>query len=312
MHSGSRRAILAALAANLGIAVAKFGGFLTTGSASLLAEFVHSVADSGNQALLLWGAAASARAPDPSHPFGYARERYFWSFVVALVLFSLGGLFAIVEGIERIGHPEPLSHPAVAVAILIAGCVFEGFSFRTAIRESKIAKGDAGWWAFVRETKNPELPVILLEDLGALCGLVIALVGVVLSVATGDPVFDGWASIVIGLLLSAVAAVLAIEMKSLLIGESANPQELDSIRIAIESSPEVHRVIHMRTQHMGPDEILVAAKVEFSAGVDFEGLTHAIDDAEKRVRERLDHREIMIYLEPDIFESAPPASDDAT
>jgi len=304
MNSGSRRAIFAALAANMAISVAKFGGYFVTGSASMLAESVHSLADSGNQALLLWGAAAAGRAPDASHPFGYARERYFWSFVVALILFSVGGLFAIVEGIERMLHPEPLNRPEVAVTILVIGLIVEGLSLRTAIHEARIAKGDDGWWAYIRRTKNPELPVILLEDFGALCGLAIALGGIALSVATGNGMFDGGASMLIGVLLCALAAILAVEMKSLLIGESVSSAESDAIRNAIESSTHVSRVIHMRTQHLGPNQILVASKVEFAPSVNFDELAQAIDDAEASVREQLVEREIMIYLEPDVFKPA--------
>jgi cation diffusion facilitator family transporter len=301
MNPGSRRAIFAALAANMGITVLKFIGWTVTGATSMLAEAVHSIADSGNQALLLWGAAAADKAPDATHSFGYGRERYFWSFVVALILFTLGGLFAIVEGIERIGHPEPVARPEIAMAILVAGMLIEGLSLRTAIRESRVAKAGTSWWNFIRRTKSPELPVILLEDLGAMCGLTIALVGVALSAMTGNSVFDGWASISIGVLLCGLAAILAVEMKSLLIGESVNPVDDEAIRRAIEASPKVNRVIHMRTQHFGPDEILVGIKVEFASNVGFEELATAIDDAEARVREKLPDQEVMIYLEPDVF-----------
>ncbi|MBW2724956.1 MAG: cation diffusion facilitator family transporter [Deltaproteobacteria bacterium] len=302
MKAGSRRAILMALGANLGIAIAKFAGFFVTRSASLLAEAVHSVADTGNQALLLWGAAAAEHEATADHPFGFGRERYFWAFVVAMILFSLGSLFAISHGIEKLGHAEPLNQPQWAIGILLLGIVLEGGSFWTAIQAARPLKGDNSWWRFVRNTKNPELPVVLLEDLGALVGLVIALMGISLSILSGDPRYDAGASILIGLLLGIIAIILAIEMKSLLIGESVSEQNLAAIREALQSGPDVRHVIYMRTQHLGPDQVLVAAKVEFSSTLSFEELTHAIDRAEARVRERLSKLTVVIYLEPDIFE----------
>ncbi len=308
METGNRRAIVAALGANLGIAIAKFVGFLITRSASLLAEAVHSVADTGNQALLLWGSSAAEKEPTPDHPFGYGRERYFWAFVVALILFSLGCLFAVVHGIEKFFHAEPLNEPQWAIGILLLGIVLEGGSFWTAVKTALPLKGDAGWWNFIRRTKNPELPVVLLEDLGALVGLAIALAGIVLSLVTGDPRYDAGASIVIGVLLGVIAAILTIEMKSLLIGESAAETDLEVIRSALESVPDVRKVIHLRTQHTGPDELLLGAKVEFAASLSFEELTHAIDRAEAGVRESLPALTVTIYLEPDVFEPTSPDS----
>lgn len=302
MDSGSRRAILAALAANMGIAIAKGVGFLFTSSASLLAETVHSIADTGNQALLLWGSVAAEREPSPEHPFGYGRERYFWAFVVALILFTLGGLFAINLGVEKFQETQPLRHPELAVGILLLGVLLEGYSFRTATKAARILKGESSWWSFIRHTKNPELPVVLLEDLGALVGLTIALLGVGLSLASGDPRYDAAASVLIGLLLGVIAIILVIEMKSLLIGEGATEKDLESIRNALESGPDVRTVIHMRTQHLGPDELLVGAKVEFSSTLSFTELTHVIDRAEARIRACLPKMEVTIYLEPDIFE----------
>lgn len=304
MKAGSRRAILMALGANLGIAIAKFVAFIATSSASMLAEAVHSVADTGNQALLLWGAAAAEREATPTHPFGYGRERYFWAFVVAMLLFSLGCLFATSHGIQKFNHTEPLTRPEWAIGVLLLGIVLEGASFRTAVMVARPLKGNRSWWQFVRSTKNPELPVVLLEDLGALAGLVIALIGITLSLLLGDPRFDAGASIAIGLLLGVIAVVLAIEMKSLLIGEGVLETNVVAIREAIESDPDVRRVIHMRTQHLGPDQVLIGAKVEFSSTLSFEDLTHAIDRAEARVRERLSQLAIVIYLEPDVFEAS--------
>jgi len=302
MATGSRRAIYAALAANLGIAIAKFAGYLFTHSASLLAEAVHSMADTGNQVLLLWGSSAATRAPSPTHPFGYGRERFFWSFVVALVLFSLGGLFAIVHGVEKLGHAQPLNEARWAVGILVLGLLLEAASLRTAVMAARPLKGNRSWWTFVRQTKNPELPVVLLEDLGALLGLLIALIGVVLTLLTGDPTYDAGASIVIGGLLALIAGVLAVEMKSLLIGEGAHPRHLETIHTALQATGDVQRIIHVRTQHIGPDELLVGAKVEFESTLDFEQLTHAIDRTEAKLREALPQLELTIYLEPDVYE----------
>lgn len=300
MDPGNKKAVVAAMLANAGIAVAKFVGFGLTGSSSMLAEGVHSVADSGNQGLLLWGGAAAARAPTAAHPFGYGRERYFWSFVVALILFALGAVFAIYEGVHKLADPHPLEQAWWAVGILGLSIVLESLSFRTAIVEARRAKGRASWKQFVTRSKSPELPVVLLEDLGALVGLVLALAGVLLSMATGDPTWDGVSTIAIGALLGVIAALLAVEMKSLLIGEAADPEQRRAMLEALSASAPVRRVIHLRTQHIGPDEILVGAKVEFDGALDFEALTHAIDSAESAVRAAVPEAR-WIYVEPDIW-----------
>ena len=302
MQPGNRRAILAALAANLGIAVAKFVGWAMTGAASMLAEAVHSLADSGNQALLLWGGASAERPATEEHPFGFARERYFWAFVVSLVIFSLGSLFAIYEGVSKLLHPHELTSPMVAVAILVAGIGMEGVSFRTAVVEATKQKKQLGWWAFIRQTKSPELPVILLEDLGALLGLVVALMGIGLASLTGDPRFDALGSITIGVLLGVIAALLATEMRSLLIGEAATIEDREAIRQSLSQTPSVERVIHMRTQHFGPDQLLVALKVQFEAGLTTEGIVDGINDAERRIRERVPAAK-LVFIEPDIYRS---------
>lgn len=307
MNAGNRRAVLAAMLANGGIAVAKFVGWGFTGAASLLAEAVHSLADTSNQGLLLWGGAAAARAPTRDHAFGFGRERYFWSFVVALVIFSLGSLFAIYEGVSKVLHPHALTDPAWAIGILLVAIGLETFSFRTAIVEARLQKGEASWWIFIRRTKNPELPVVLLEDLGALLGLVIALCGVALAVWTGDPRFDAAGSIAIGVLLGAIAVVLAIEMKSLLIGESASLRHEDAIRKACLAQEHVRRIIHLRTQHIGPEEILVATKLEFDPELSFRELASAIDAVEVRIRAVLPFS-ALIYVEPDVYQDrATPA-----
>jgi cation diffusion facilitator family transporter len=298
--SGGKRAIVAAFLANLGIAIAKFVGFAITGASSMLSEAIHSLADTGNQGLLLLGDRRSARVADEEHPFGYGRERYFWAFVVAVVLFTLGSMFAIYEGIHKIQHPEPLESPAVAIVILGVAAVLEGFSFRTAVHESRELKGDATWWRFLRTAKVPEFPVVLLEDAGALVGLAVALTAVVLNIVTGDSVYDGIGSVIIGGILGVIAVFLCIEMKSLLIGESASPADRDRILGALASSPDVRRVIHSRTEHLGPEEILLAAKVEFSDDLDVPGLAAAIDRVEAAVRAAVPSVR-LIYIEPDVF-----------
>ena len=305
MHEGSRRAIVAAFAANLGIAIAKFGAFAFTGAASMLAEAVHSVADTGNQALLFLGSARARRTPDEHHPFGYGRERYFWAFVVALVLFSVGALFAVVEGIEKLLHPHELESPYVAIAVLAVSIALETASFFTARREANLLRRGESWLAFIRHTKNPELPVVLLEDLGALVGLLIAGAGIGLAIATGNPRFDAAGSIAIGVLLGGIAVVLAAEMKSLLIGEAATPAVIAKIRTAMESAPHVARIIHLRTLHLGPDDLLVASKLAFDPRLDFASLAKAIDETERRVRAEVPAAR-LIFLEPDVDREPAP------
>ena len=299
MQEGSKKAVVAALLANSGIAVAKFVGFLATGASSMVAEAVHSVADAGNQGLLLLGGSRARKAATPEHPFGYGRERYFWSFVVALVLFTLGSLFALYEGQEKLRHPHELESAAWAVGILVVAIVFEVFSLRTAVHEAAAAKGGASWWEFVRHSKVPELPVVLLEDIGALVGLVLALGGVGLAEVTGDPRWDAAGTLAIGVLLGVIAVILVVEMKSLLIGESASPGVVDAIAGAMAADDRVKRVIHMRTQHLGPDELLVAAKIEVDGGLNLDDVSALVDSAEQRVRAAVPVRCVM-YLEPDV------------
>ena len=295
--------MLAALGANLGIAVTKLVAFVITGSASMLAESVHSLADSGNQALLLLGRSRARRAQTEEHPFGFGRERYFYAFVVAVVLFTVGALFSLYEGVHKIMSPEEIRQPAVAFAVLGIAMVLESFSLRTAVRESNEVRGQIGWTAFIRRSKAPELPAILLEDLAALTGLVFATAGVALATITGNGKWDGAGSLAIGVLLGVVAAVLAVEMKSLLIGESASAEVERAIVTALENGPEVRRVIHLRTLHLGPESLLVAAKIAIS-GADSAALVAAgIDAAERRVRTAVPIAE-TIYLEPDIYDAA--------
>ncbi|HEX6245408.1 MAG TPA: cation diffusion facilitator family transporter, partial [Polyangiales bacterium] len=263
-----------------------------------------SLADTGNQALLLFGQRRGQRAPTERHQFGYARERYFWSFLVAMVLFMLGSVFAIYEGIHRLLHPAPLESPLLAVSILGVAAALEGWSFRTAIKEARELRGDQSWLSFIRRTKAAELPVVLLEDLGALAGLLIALVGVGLSSLTGDTRFDGIGSIVIGVLLGVIALLLSWEMQSLLIGEAAEPEVEQQIRAALSGSADVRRIIHLRTVHLGPEDLLVAAKLEFNAALDAPRLCERIDEAEAAVRAAVPMARLM-FIEPDVFR--PPA-----
>jgi cation diffusion facilitator family transporter len=301
--SGGTKAIIAALLANAGIALAKFVGYLVTGSSSMLAEAVHSVADTSNQGLLLLGGKRAQRVATAEHPFGYGRDRYFYSFVVALLLFSLGSVFALYEGIHKLESEEPLTSPLVAVVILVVAIGLEGFSFRTAIAESRPLKGRLSWWGFIRQSKSPELPVVLLEDFGALIGLVLALLGVGLSVLTGNPVFDALGTIAIGVLLGVIAVILIVEMKSLLIGEGASAPVLGRIVGAIEEGGLVQRVIHIRTQYLGPEELLVAAKIALQPCTTIEDVARGIDAAEQRVRSAVPEAR-LIYLEPDLDRSA--------
>jgi len=301
---GSTRAIIAALLANLGIAVTKFIAYVLTSSSSMLAESIHSVADSGNQALLLFGGKRSQRSATEEHPFGFGRERYIYAFIVSIVLFSLGGLFALYEGWHKLQDPHPIdSWQWVPITVLLVAIVLEGFSFRTAIHESNAVRGNQSWVAFIRRAKAPELPVVLLEDLGALIGLVLALIGVGLTLITDNGVWDGLGSIAIGTLLVIIAVVLAIETKSLLLGESASGDAVAKIRAALESVPLIERVIHMRTQHLGPEELLVAAKIALAPDLSAQDVARAIDEAEERVRAAVPIARV-IYLEPDIYRSA--------
>jgi cation diffusion facilitator family transporter len=305
---GTKRAIAAAFIANLGIAVSKFAAFVITGSASMLAESIHSVADTGNQGLLFLGGKRAQKAPTPEHPFGYGAERYFWAFVVALVLFTLGAMFALYEGIQKLIHPHALDSPIWAFTVLGIAIVLEGWSLRTARREATPSRGRTSWWTFIRTTKSPELPVVLLEDTGALVGLLFALVGISLAEITGNSRWDALGSIGIGLLLGVIAMVLAIEMKSLLIGEAVAPRVDEEIRAAILDGPEVSRIIHLRTQHLGPDDILLTAKLEFTCTTIPE-LARAIDSAEARVRATAPTVR-LIFFEPDLYDAARADVDD--
>ncbi len=311
---GGTKAVVAALLANLGIAITKFIAFFLTGFSSMLAEAIHSLADSGNQVLLLLGGRKAKRAATPEHPFGYGRERYVYAFIVSIVLFSIGGLFALYEAYHK-WHETHAMHDFdpfsdehggsarwwwVPVVVLAVAIVLESFSFRTAILESNKVRGRRKWLEFVRGAKAPELPVILLEDLAALFGLVFAFLGVGLMLVTKNPLFDVIGTGLIGLLLVSVAIFLAIEMKSLLLGESASPEHIGRIVAAIESVDGIDRVIHQRTLHVGPEEVVVAAKVAVPAGTTVEDIADAINAAEVKAREAAPDLTLLMYLEPDI------------
>jgi len=307
---GGNKAIVAALSANLGIGVTKFVAFALTGASSMLAEAIHSVADSGNQLLLLVGGKQAKKEADVQHPFGYSRARYYYAFLVAVVLFTLGGLFALYESWHKFQHPEPIeSWQWVPILVLVIGLVLEGFSLRTAIQESNKVRGNASWPAFIRKSRSPELPVILLEDFAALLGLVFALFGVSMTLLTHNGLWDAAGTGMIGLLLCVVAFVLAKETKSMLMGESATPEDVRAIRAALEAS-DLGDVIHMRTMHLGPDDVLVAAKV----GVPFDMAAHEVgrlvDEAEARIREAVPAAR-LIYLEPDVRRSTAATGPDA-
>jgi cation diffusion facilitator family transporter len=297
---GGTKAIVAALLANLAIAVAKFVAFIITSSSAMLAESIHSLADTSNQALLLHGGRRAKRKADVQHPFGYGRERFVYAFVVAIILFSIGGIFSLYEGIEKLRHPHPLESAWIAVAVLVFAIIAESFSFRTAIKESNHSRGSQGWIAFIRHSKSPELPVVLLEDFAALVGLVLALGGVGLTILTGNPVFDAIGTIAIGVLLVLVAIVLGIETKSLLVGEGASAADAVKIRDAINAQPEVEALIHMKTLYLGPDELLVGAKVAFAKSKKLGDVAAAINRLEVSIRSAVPVARV-IYIEPDVY-----------
>lgn len=300
---GGTRAIIAALLANTGIAIAKFVAFLITGASSMLAESVHSVADASNQGLLLLGGKRSKRQATAEHPFGFGRERYIYAFIVAIVLFTLGGLFALYEGFHKIqlvldGEGELVS-PLIAIIVLVVAIILESLSLRVAIKESNHVRGSQSWVQFIRHNRSPELPVILLEDIGAEVGLIFALIGVSLSAITGNAIYDGIGTMGIGLLLVIIAVILAIETKSLLLGESATESDLAQIRAAITATDDVESIIHMKTLHLGPEELLVAAKVAVVAESTAAEVAAGINAIEQRIREAVPIARV-IYLEPDI------------
>jgi cation diffusion facilitator family transporter len=300
---GSRRAIIAAFLANLGIALSKFAAFALTGAASMLAEAIHSLADTGNQGLLMLGGKRSLRPADEVHQFGYGTLRYFWAFVVALVLFSVGGLFAIFEGIEKLLNPHELEDPRIAIGVLLISVVLESFSLRTAMRESREERRDKSIYQFVRRTKIPELAVVVLEDIGALVGLTFALIGITLASVLDEARWDAAGSLAIGVLLVIIAIVLAIEMASLLVGEAAAPEVVEKIRNILNGHREVVRVIALRTQHVGPDDIMLNAKLEFDPTLTVARLAAVVNELEVEIR-TAEPKARTIFIEPDVFRAA--------
>ena len=296
---GGTKAVLAALAANLGIAASKFGAFAVTGSSSMLSEAVHSVADSGNQLLLLYGGKRSQREATATHQFGYGRVRYVYGFIVSIVLFLIGGVFALYEGVHKVQHPDDVGDTRIAIIVLIVAILLETFSFRTALREANKERGTRSLLAFVRDARQPELPVVLLEDAGALLGLLFAFIGVTFATITGDGRWDGLGAVAVGVLLVGIAVFLSIEMASMLVGEAALPSEERAIIDALEGSALVDRVIHLRTLHVGPDELLVAAKIAVGKTATAADIAHGIDDAERALRTRVPGAK-YVFLEPDL------------
>jgi cation diffusion facilitator family transporter len=296
-ESGGHGATVSALAANIGIALAKFVAFAFTGSASMLAEAIHSTADTSNQALLLLGLKRSQREPTAAHPFGFGRERYFWSFVVAVVLFTIGGVASLLEGFEKFRAPHEISSAPWAFGVLGVAIVLESLSLRVAAREANRSR-KGSWWSYIRDTKEPEVAVLILEDTGALVGLLVALAGIVASTVFHEARYDAVGSLAIGVLLCAIAITLAIELWSLLIGESATPEDIAAIEGAIAEAPELADLIYARTLHIGPDSIVVGAKVRLRSELTFDEVVNVINAMESRIRERVPAAR-FVYIEPD-------------
>ena len=307
---GGTKAVIAALLANSGIAVTKFAAAAISGSASMLAEGVHSVADAGNQVLLLVGGRRAKKEATETHPFGYGRERYIFAFVVAIILFSVGGMFSLYEGIHKLEAHEELNLPWIPLLVLSVAIVLESFSLRTAVIEANKARGDQSMVSFIRHAKQPELPVILLEDIAALIGLVFAFAGVGLSLLTGNVIWDAIGTIAIGVLLVVVAVVLGIETKSLLVGEGASRADADRIRAAFAAHPKVEAVIHMKTLYLGPDELMVAAKIAVAKTTKAAEIAKTINEVENAVREAVPVARV-IYIEPDIYVASSNTSTEA-
>jgi len=296
---GGTKAVVAALMANSGIAVSKFVAFAITGSTSMLSEAIHSVADALNQVLLLIGGKRSKRAADDQYQFGYGRVRYVYGFMVAIVLFMVGGIYSLYEGSHKWNHPEPVSNHWIAIGVLTIAIILESFSLRTAVQETNKVRGKRSFAKFVRDARQPELPVILLEDFGALLGLVFALFGVSFAVITGDGRWDGMGAMAIGTLLIIIAIILIREMSAMLVGEGALPEEYDAVKAALESAPLVERVIHLRTLHVGPDALLVGAKIAIRRCDTAQDIAEGIDEAERLLRLAVPSAQ-YVFLEPDL------------
>ncbi|MBO9711280.1 cation diffusion facilitator family transporter [Sphingomonas sp.] len=299
--------LYAALLANLGIALAKFAAAAFTGSSAMLTEGVHSLVDTGNQLLLLYGQWRSGRPPDKDHPFGYGRELYFWSFVVAILIFGLGAGVSVYEGWQHYRHPEPMANPAVNYAVLGIAFVLEGGSWAIAMREFAKAKGDCGWWQAIRESKDPAGFIVLFEDSAALLGLVVAAAGVWASQAWRDPRIDGMASIMIGLILAGVATLLARESKGLLIGERADGGVIDRVREIVAGEPGIVHVNHIRTVHTAPDRIFVAISADFEDAMTMGVGESLIETIEHRLKAAVPAIS-SVYIRPEKREDAEPVA----
>ena len=299
---GGTKAVIAALLANSGIAVSKFVAFVITGSTSMLSEAIHSVADALNQVLLLIGGKRSKRVADEKYQFGYGRVRYVYGFMVAIVLFMVGGIYSLYEGWHKWNHPEPVDNHWIAIGVLTIAIILESLSFRTAILETNKVRGKRSFAKFVRDARQPELPVILLEDFGALLGLVFAMLGVSFAVITGDGRWDGMGAMAIGTLLIIIAIILIREMSAMLVGEGALPEEYDAVKEALESAPLVERVIHLRTLHVGPDALLVGAKIAITRSDTAQDIAQGIDEAERLLRLAVPSAQ-YVFLEPDLDRS---------
>lgn len=296
---GGTKAVIAALLANSGIAVSKFVAFAITGSTSMLSEAIHSVADALNQVLLLIGGKRSKRVADDQYQFGYGRVRYVYGFMVAIVLFMVGGIYSLSEGWHKWTHPEPVNNHWIAIGVLTIAIILESFSLRTAIQETNKVRGNRSFAKFVRDARQPELPVILLEDFGALLGLIFAMFGVGIAVITGDGRWDGMGAMAIGTLLIIIAIILIREMSAMLVGEGALPEEYDAVKAALESAPLVERVIHLRTLHVGPDALLVGAKIAIRCHDTAQDIAQGIDEAERLLRQAVPSAQ-YVFLEPDL------------
>lgn len=297
-HNSTARAILYAFVANFGIALAKSWAAWLTGSGSMLAEAIHSYADTGNQVLLFLGLKQAQRPPDSEHPLGYGKLSYFWSFVVALMLFSLGGVFSIYEGLHKLSEPEDLSHLWIAIAVLVAAIMLESGSLLGCLREIKLIRGTRTFRAWLRGTRNAELVVVLGEDIGALLGLLLALGFLLLAAITGNPVFDAIGSICIGLVLLVISVFIAMRVRSLLVGRSADPDIVATIDSIIAVQPGIEKALNVITIQFGPDTML-AAKIRMTPGADIETAIGRINALERTLKQRIPNL-AWCFIEPDV------------
>lgn len=297
-QADSLKSVLYALGANFGIAIAKSVAAVITKSGSMLAEAIHSFADCGNQALLLWGMKSAKTKADDDHPLGYGKAIYFWSFVVAVLLFSVGGLFSVYEGWHKLHSTEALHRPEIALGVLLFGIVLESISMRACMREVNKVRGGRSWFRWFRESRQAELVVIFGEDLAALCGLTLAFGAVLATMLTGNPLYDALGSIAIGVLLIVVAVFVAVEVKALLVGQSAEPPMREAITAFIGMALSVEEVLNVITLHFG-DDIMVAVKARFKETHSVGQLAHEINNLEKALKEEFPHVK-WVFFEPDI------------